>query len=221
MDEVAKFTAAILAKQKPGRSSDFTNFDIPDSAIEKVAKFCSKIKHRPKIIIRGCQVGKTEAILKKIGRALQAKGIDAPVADQLYVPIYPIQVSPEKFGELVADNNLPALTNRRLFWPLSNEDDYKIPVDNKFSAKLQHRIKDLGALYIKIEHIHLDASSDSWATHRNKSGVWGDVLNRLWYAAPVGPNANSFIAKVIWDKKDIWFSSDDNYMQMHRTVTNL
>jgi hypothetical protein len=207
------------------------NFGFGDQKIIDLAKLISRLKKSRYIIIRGCNIGKDKALLRAIGRFFNAWGVHAPTRDQFYVPVSPKKLKladvPGKFAEAT---NTPSVK-----WSIAaglDKKTYEVPERNKIAQSLQSRVHDLGVLAMKVTHemvpdgrggFKMITDCESWATDQTKAGIYGQILNRLWYAAPVGPSATHFIVKLLWDTEDniMWFPAADKYFELHASVTNL
>jgi hypothetical protein len=207
------------------------NFGFGDQKLIDLAKLISRLKKSRYIVIRGCNIGKDKVLLRAIGRFFNAWGVHAPTRDQFYVPVSPKKLKladvPSKSAEAA---NKPSVK----WWiaPGLDKSTYKVPESNKIAQSLRSRAHDLGVLVMKVTHEMIPDGSggfkmitdcESWATDQTKAGIYGQILNRLWYAAPFGPSATHFIVKLLWDTEDniMWFPVEDKYFELHESVTSL
>jgi hypothetical protein len=210
MSEIASQADDIRKGIKPKENSIST---LPAHVITAVAKSCAKIKHKPRIVIRGCQIGKKVDVLSKLGRALGASAIEAPTVDQLFIRYDPHQRTLAEVGAKAVEP-YGAPTRRKVFFSFSIEEGYVIPIKNDLTAALERQMHDLGALVVDVYHLAIERKTtpEAWCTNRHKAGVWGDLVNKLWYTSPGGPGATWFTSKVIWEeKKNMWFPFEPMY----------
>lgn len=229
MNAIASAAESFRRKEKPKIDAPA---GVKDDELERIARKAAAIKRGPKIIVRGCSIGKTEPVLRSIGRVFGGSGIDAPKVPQIYVSFNPNRMTIEALGRKAAGSHNAQKKRYKLFFGYEEELGFVIPDANRNAKNRLRGMRGAGALLVEVEYPAFDpqdaynqhyAVSDAWATEPGKGSLWGEILNHLWYAAPAGPAGRRFIGKILWVESTprIIFPAEGDYQSFHRTIAKL
>ena len=156
----------------------------PAVAVRLLEKLGALIYKEMILEIRGCNIGKSQYLLRAYKKVFSAKAFTAPKCRMFYLRIVPHR---PPHGVSMA-----ALTARRPALPGSRR--------RSFSASGN----PFGSLIIDVRDIdgHSRVDSEAFMDDPHQAFNWGAKLDGEWRIAPQGTGNNRFVLPVLWDNDE-------------------